>query len=253
MLGPLQEARHEMMSTMPDVSVILPILHAGNDYLRCLYSIRAALVGRTTYEIICVVRDIEEFTGSTGPDLHFFQEAVPGIYAAMNLGLQKAAGRYLYFLGQDDVLLPSAAQAIIQGKASNADIIIADVFWGERRVYRNSPSKNVLVWKNLCHQGLFYDRLKFINAVGVYPVQFEVQADHYANIIFSSIVGLKIFKYTGCIAWYSSDGFSSRTLDAEFRCAFPMLVRKHIGVVSFYIVVARRFLLKLFRLVRNVK
>lgn len=242
-----------MMPTIPDVSVILPVLNASNDYLRCLYSIRAALAGLTTYEIICVVRDIKEFTGLTGADLHFIQEAAPGIYAAMNLGIQKAAGRYLYFVGQDDLLLPSAAHAIIQGKASNTDIIIADVFWGERRIYRNSPSKKVLVWKNWCHQGLFYDRLKFINAVGAYPSQFEAQADHYANIVFSSISGLKIFKYAGCIAWYSPDGFSSRTLDAEFRSAFPMLVRKHVGVVSFYIVVARRFLLKIFRLVQKVK
>ena len=148
-------------------------------------------------------------------------------------------------------MLPAAARAIIQGKACNADIILADVFWGERHLYKNKPLKSVLVWKNWCHQGIFYDRSKFIDVVGIYPVQFTVQADHYANIVFSSIHNLRVFKYIGCIAWYSSDGFSSCTLDMEFRSAFPALVLKKFGFIYFNIVVFRRAMLRIFRLVKK--
>lgn len=239
------------MNNVPDVSVILPALRPSEDYLRCVHSIRGALAGQVTYEIISVVQDINEFADLASSDLIFVQERAPGIYGAMNQGLKEATGRYLYFVGQDDILLPSAARALIQGKAAEADIILADVFWGERRIFKNSLSSKVLVWKNWCHQGLFYDRKRFLDVVGIYPVQFKVQADHYANIIFGSIRDLKKLKYQGCIAWYSSDGFSSRSIDAEFREAFPELIRKHYGAANYFIVVARRLLLKLFRLVQK--
>ena len=100
-----------MMATMLDVSVILPALHPDNDYLRCLSSIRAALAGHVAYEIICVVRDDKEFIGLKSPDMHIFKENASGIYGAMNQGLQNTTGRYLYFVGQDDILLPAAARA----------------------------------------------------------------------------------------------------------------------------------------------
>lgn len=233
------------------LSVILPALHPSEDYLRCVHSIRAALAGRVTYEIISVVRAINEFAGLADEDLTFVQERSPGIYGAMNQGVEEAKGRYLYFVGQDDILLPAAARALIQGKAAEAGIIVADVFWGERSIFKNIPSRKVLVWRNWCHQGLFYERIKFMDVVGEYPVRFKVQADHYANIVFGSSRDLKIFKYEGCIAWYSSDGFSSRSIDTEFREAFPELVRRHFGAANYYIVVARRILLKLFRLVQK--
>src|SRR5665811_2155392 len=103
------------MPKVLDVSVILPALSPTNEYLRCLYSIRTAFSGRLEFEIICVVRDTNAFAGLAASDLHIIQESAPGIYGAMNTGLTKAAGRYLYFTGQDDILLPSAASAIIQG------------------------------------------------------------------------------------------------------------------------------------------
>lgn len=239
------------MTTTPDVSVILPALYPSNDFLRCFQSIKAAFAGQVTYEIICIVKDAINFKELKCADVHFVQEDGPGIYAAMNQGIQKAAGRYIYFVGQDDILLPSAARAVIQGMTCNADIILADVFWGEQRIFRNNPSRNVLIWRNWCHQGVFYDRLKFIDVVLTYPLEFKVQADHYANIVFSGIRGLIVSKYNGCIAWYSSDGFSSRTLDVKFRSAFPKLVLKNFGAISYYIVVARRAMLNMLRLVQK--
>ena len=242
-----------MISIIPDVSVILPTLHPNNDYFRCIQSVRSALAGQVSYEIICVVRDTEKFIGLDNPDIHFLQEDAPGIYSAMNQGVHKANGQYLYFIGQDDILLPAVANAINQGKICKADIILADVFFGELRIFKNNPTKNTLIWNNWCHQGILYDRLKFTDAGCVYPVQFKVQADHYVNIVFRSIHGLKIFKYNGCIAWYSSNGFSSRTLDFEFRKVFPKLVLKHFGFIYFYIVVIRRALLKIFKLSQGIK
>lgn len=241
------------MSKTLDVSIILPALLPNDDFLRCLYSIRAAFKDRISYEVVCVVRNIAEFKDFIASDIKFFREDFPSIYGAMNKGISEASGRYLYFIGQDDILLSSAVVAITQGKSSGADLILADVFWGDVIIFSNSPSPHSLVWRNWCHQGIFYDRLQFIASVREYPVKFKVQADHYANIIFSNISGLKTFKYSGCIAWYSAVGFSSREVDFEFRNAFPQIIFKYFGCIPFLLVVCRRLLLKVLKLIRIVK
>lgn len=236
---------------MIEVSVILPALSANSEYFRCVYSIKAALSGHMKFEIICVVRDVSSFIGLNDSELHIIQEEESGIYGAMNTGLKKAAGRYIYFIGQDDVLLPSAASAICQGIENSAEMILADVFWGNRYVFKNKASRNTLIWKNWCHQGVFYNRLKFLHAIGEYPVKFQAQADHYINIVFSAIPGLKWTKYCGAIAWYSTDGFSSRVKDLEFRHAFPEIVRKHFGFTCFAVVVLRRAMRRVFTVIKK--
>ena len=77
-----------------DVTVIIPALHLDNDFLRCLFSIRAAFKGRLKYEIIVVVPNISDFSELPGTDLNIIIEDEPGIYGAMNMGVKKAKGRY---------------------------------------------------------------------------------------------------------------------------------------------------------------
>ncbi len=239
------------MAIMLDVSVILPALSANNEYFRCLYSIRAAFSDRLKFEIICVVRDVNAFIGFEDLDLHIIREDESGIYGAMNNGIKKATGRYLYFIGQDDILLPAAANAIIQGKKNEADLILADVFCGKNRIFKNILSKKYLAWRNWCHQGIFYNRERFIKEIGEYPVHFKAQADHYVNIVFSSTPKTIKCRYNGCVAWYSSDGFSSKSPDLVFRQAFPKIVLEHIGIFSYALVVTRRLCLNVFKIYKQ--
>src|SRR5258708_18024118 len=108
-----------------DLSVILPSLTADADFLRCIHALRAVLVGRIHYEIISVVRDVQPFANLESLDLRIIPEEGPGIYAAMNTGLAHARGTYVYFIGQDDILLPEAIGALNQGIHKRADLILA--------------------------------------------------------------------------------------------------------------------------------
>lgn len=233
------------MPLAQEVSVILPALIPDSKFQRCIAAIRAAFTYRIKYEIICVVRDINLFDAYYGDDIKYLEEDYPSIYGAMNNGLKEAKGRYLYFIGQDDILLPCSANAIIDGMNYAADMILANVFYGGYGVYKNRRSRTSLVWSNWCHQGILYDRIKFINTVKSYPVEFKTQADHYSNIVFSGIPNIKILKYTKCIAWYSSEGYSSQFKDNVFRDKFPKIVLQNFGYFQYVVVVVRRIILKL--------
>lgn len=237
----------------PDISVILPALLADDCYLRCIYSIRAALFGKLSYEIITIVPEVERFHSFENEDVRIVLQESCGIYQAMNFGITKALGEYIYFIGQDDVMLPESAEAINYGKRRNADLIISDVFWGNNSIYRNHKIRHSLVWRNWCHQGLFYKRSTFIYAVGSFPVQFKAQADHYVNILFTRNRSLQISRYSKCVAWYSSAGFSSRSPDTRFRDAFPGIIRRQFGLASFVMVVLRRAILKGAKIIWNIK
>jgi hypothetical protein len=232
-----------------DISIILPASKLNDDLIRCVYSIKTALEGKLIYEILIITPYGNDIVNILTMDNIFFKiEGVPGIYQAMNMGINDARGTYLYFMGQDDILLPSVVEAIILGNNTNADLIIADVFWGKNKIYKNISSRKFLVWKNWCQQGILYRRLRFMKEIGQYPVQYKSQADHYVNIVFSSTPFIKIARYNGCIAWYSADGFSTRSLDLVFREIFPDIVRTHIGFSSYCFVIIRRALLRLFRI-----
>jgi glycosyltransferase involved in cell wall biosynthesis len=233
----------------PDLSIVLPALTMNRDYLRCLSSIRAALASKVDYEIISIVPDLDTFAEAANLDLCLLLEEGPGIYRAMNFGLERAAGKYLYFIGQDDVLLPDSARAVIQGIATEADVVLANVFWGNGRIHRNYALRQSLVWTNWCHQGVFYRRTAFLRTVKSFPLEYKAQADHYSNIVLSANRTVRIAKFNGCIAWYSAAGFSTQSPDLVFRAAFPMLVRKHFGLFSYGAVVFRRALLRLVRLI----
>lgn len=225
---------------MIDLSIIVPALRPGHDFLRCIASIRACLAGKIGYEIICVVPDVSPFDAIKGDDISILKETCPGIYQAMNQGVHAASGRYLYFTGQDDILLPTAADAVIGGRKIGADLIVSDVYWGGRGIFKNGATRHWLVWRNWCHQGVIYDRKQFVEQVAEFPARFKVQADHYANIVFCARTGLKITKHPECISWYASTGFSNQSRDAAFRQEFPAIVREHFGVATYLVVVLRR-------------
>lgn len=215
--------------------------------MRCIFALRAALSGHISYEIVSVVKEVETFAGLAAPDLRIVPEETRGVYAAMNTGLDHAKGTYIYFIGQDDILLPEAIEALKRGLGKHADLILADVFYGKRRVYYNRPWPCWLIWRNWCHQGIIYRR-ELIRAADIrFPEAFVTQADHYANIVLAAGHGAKILKHNGCIAWYSASGISTKIVDSAFRAQFPALIREYFGFPSFASVVFRRALLAIVR------
>ena len=115
--------------------------------------------------------------------VQFCSEPDRGIYDAMNKGIARAQGRYLFFLGAGDLLLTGALPKISRHLPdSNATLVYGNVLMGaEESVYDGRFSKLKLCRRNICHQAIFYGRDVF-KLVGNYDLKYRILADWAFNL-----------------------------------------------------------------------
>jgi len=147
----------------------------------------------------------------------------------MNKGTKIATGKWILFLGADDRLLPSCQKVyrylydpntIYYGNCINGD----NHFGGKFSAYK-------LAKMNLCHQAVFYP----INVFKKYDfnLKYPVFADYLLNI---QSWGDSSFpkKYLDInIAYYNLQGFSSTAKDPDFKVDKPLLIKKHLGIITY--------------------
>lgn len=209
---------------MPQLSIIIPTFNSGAVLSRALDSI----VDQTFTDWEVLIMDgvstdntLEVAKSYNDSRIRIYSEPDKGIYDAMNKGIKKANGEWLYFLGSDDWLLNnSVLQQVFSSNIDNYDVVYGDVeaeklnpnHFGEW-----SPSK---IDFNRCHQCIFY-RNDIFQQLGLYNIRYPVWADHDLNIkwYFSPNIRHKYIDVK--IAHYSTGGFSSYQTDEAFLQDFP--------------------------------
>lgn len=169
-----------------------------------------------------------------------------GIYDAMNKGIKLATGKFIFFLGADDVFYSkNVLEIIYQESKLNRNI---DIFYGNIirfnnqipnesklvipfKLYNNVVLNKIQVYINLgiCHQSIFAKKETLENG---FSNDYKLASDF--NWILESISQKRKFKYTDVIiARYNINGASSeiKTLFYELKQIF----KKHYG--SFFAVV----------------
>jgi glycosyltransferase involved in cell wall biosynthesis len=169
-----------------------------------------------------------------------------GIYDAMNKGIKLATGKFIFFLGADDVFYSkNVLEIIYQESKLNRNI---DIFYGNIirvnnqipnesklvipfKLYNNVVFNKIQVFINLgiCHQSIFAKKETLENG---FSNDYKLASDF--NWILESISQKIKFKYTdNIIAKYNISGASSeiKTLFYELKQIF----KKHYG--SFFAVV----------------
>ena len=115
----------------PLISVIIPVYNLENELAACLESVRAQTL--PDWEAVCVD------DGSTDGSLALLREISAqdarirvlhqenaGVSSARNLGLEQAAGQYIYFLDGDDVLHPQAFELLARAMQSGQyDVVLS--------------------------------------------------------------------------------------------------------------------------------
>jgi glycosyltransferase involved in cell wall biosynthesis len=124
-------------------------------------------------------------------NINTVSEKDEGIYDAMNKGINIASGKWLYFMGSDDVfynnsILESLANVINDTKAKvvygNCKII-GDTGWAkDGDIYDGPFTLQKLLEKNICHQAMCYQAQFVKNEIGYYNQIYVKSADWDFNL-----------------------------------------------------------------------
>jgi glycosyltransferase involved in cell wall biosynthesis len=170
----------------PLISIIIPVFNASDTILDCLAS-----VVRQTWrnrEIIVVDGGSEPSTlekiNTYSQEINcFISEPDQGVYDAINKGIDKAQGDWIYVLGADDRMaddkvlehvftVPLKSEKLVFGRVQQTHISNALV----RRIHI-SKLTSAIYWKNTLHQqSVFYHRSLFYNFR--FNTRYKVLADY---------------------------------------------------------------------------
>ncbi|MGW1722865.1 glycosyltransferase family 2 protein [Streptomyces sp. NPDC002306] len=154
-----------MTVAQPDVSVIIGAYEAMPYLVECLASVEAQTLDPARVEVIAVDDGsadgtgeyLEEFAARAPmPVTVIRQENSGGPSGPRNVGLGKAAGRYVFFLDADDRLGPEALERMVAMADENGtDVVLGKV----EGVNRNAPKS---MWgKSLKRTDVYSSNIKF--------------------------------------------------------------------------------------------
>jgi glycosyltransferase involved in cell wall biosynthesis len=123
--------------------------------------------------------------------LKIYSEPDKGIYDAMNKGITRSSGQWLYFIGSDDCLhTADVLQKVyhqlekIKNNVLYGNVIIkGDAGWAkDGQIYNGRYTLQRLLRGNICHQAIFYRRSFLIDNKLIYNLKYPIVADWDFNI-----------------------------------------------------------------------
>ena len=234
------------LEARPLLSVIIPAIAVDTELRRCIDSVRLACgTDDARCEIVLVMppREVEAARGVLEGVTTLQAETRRGIYSAMNDGIRASRGRYLFFLGKDDIVLAPFGKMLTQLQADGGSAAFCDVYWGKAGVYSGKPSRWQVLRRNFCHQGILYSR-EVIETHGPYLRRMKVQADHLLNIrlLWDARFATSVRYYPGGHVWYAAEGFSSVARDPLFWRLYPTVLHRYVGPLAGVLLNASRWL-----------
>ncbi|MBJ7879169.1 glycosyltransferase family 2 protein [Gelidibacter salicanalis] len=205
------------------ISIIIPSFNAESTIKKTILSITDQSVDKVQYEIIVIDG---QSTDSTMDVLKAYKDEIDvlvsepdaGIYDAMNKGIKVAKGEWIYFLGADDVLYNTSVLSEVSEKlnTTNADIIYGDVVkTPSQTVYDGKFNAYKMVFKNICHQAIFYHKSVFANH-GTYIADYTINADWEFN--FKTMLSGVRFQYIPLtVAYFNENGASGTRQDIAYE------------------------------------
>ena len=123
--------------------------------------------------------------------LKIYSEPDKGVYDAMNKGIARSSGQWLYFIGSDDYLY---ASDVLQKVCNQLEKIKTHVLYGnvvikgdagwakDGQIYNGKFTLQRLLRGNICHQAIFYRRDFLIDNNLIYNLNYPIVADWDFNI-----------------------------------------------------------------------
>ncbi|HVJ09365.1 MAG TPA: glycosyltransferase family 2 protein [Acidisarcina sp.] len=225
-----RRTRGDVRTTQPLVSVVIVVRDRRNDIENALASVFAQSKEMCELLVIDGVSTdgtldvIEKHSDSID---YWMSEPDNGIYDAMNKAIKLARGKYVYFLGSDDVLtvdLKSLAPVLTDPNT---------IYYGDVRVPSGDihPFSGPLnAWKmaksSISQQSIFYP-LGVVQAEG-FATKYKIAADYVFNLRCYSDKRLRFQYIPYVIAVYSESGISGQAADPVFERDRIELIRKYL-------------------------
>ena len=225
----------------PLVSIIIASFNAADELPNCLKSITD--LAMENVEIVVVDGASTDGTTHILKDLNcgqlrWISEPDKGIYDALNKGVSLAKGRWLHFLGADDLLLPGFKNMLDVLSDNNT------VYYGNSlpadKIPQGAFSKYRLAKYCMNHQSILYPAGVF--AQYKYDLRYRVFADYALNMRVWGDTNFKKKHLDIPIVTYNLSGFSAHVVDHEFLNDRGKLIRKYLGFVIY-----ARYLLKKYK------
>lgn len=169
-----------------------------------------------------------------------------GIYAAINYGIERAKGDWVYVMGSDDRLLAcdvlGSFELVLREAKPEVLVVHGDV-WIEDPGYRYGQPWDLprFLDRNISHQSAFYRRRE-INALRIrYDLSYPLYADWDYNI---KVFSRGRFRYVPLpVASYACTGKSSQSVDERFLADKEWNAWRYFGWRAVFLMPPHRFAL----------
>ena len=146
------------------LSIITVTYNAANTLERAIRSVKKQnhnlfnyyiIDGCSSDETVSIIKRYEDFLAG------WISEKDSGIYEAMNKGISNSTGRWIYFLGADDVLAEGIIEKIYPYLSEKASLIYGNVEFDNEHLMVSSFSNRILLQNTIHHQSAFYNAENF--------------------------------------------------------------------------------------------
>jgi glycosyltransferase involved in cell wall biosynthesis len=171
------------------LSIITPILNGEKTIEACLQSVASQTYPHKEHWIVDgissdkTLKIVKEWQ-TKHPHIHYISEKDSGIYQAMNRGIDKSRGEWLYFLGCDDVLAEDTVLEKVSSNFSKSyEWLLGDII--VQGFSKSFPRRSNLSWRRflsctILHQGCFYKRTLFEQFR--YDESLQIASDYKFNL-----------------------------------------------------------------------
>jgi glycosyltransferase involved in cell wall biosynthesis len=219
----------------PLISIIMAVYNAADDLERTLRQL--SIQTFDDFEVLVIDGGSRDHTAEvvkrySGLVARFVSEPDRGPYDAMNKGIALSSGEWVYFLNAGDLLwadLSDVAVHLLPG----VDMAYGDSYWPKHNIiYNGAYDRTKLLYKNICHQTIFYARHVFDKQQ--FDLHFKYKADYMFN--------LELFYRNGAIARYMPlmiaryddwSGLSKDNVDTAFERHFHVWVKKNVSLPQY--------------------
>lgn len=191
---------------------------------------------------------------------YWVSEKDAGIYNAMNKGIQKATGDFLFFLNSADTLVDNNVLSTIKPALNNDFLVCGNSKFGAdiKKPPKEMTLNYLLLW-HLPHQAIFFPKSSF-KSVGLYNENYKIISDWIWYFEFFIKIQNKFRPVDVVVSNFDLNGFSSKnaTLALQERneyleTNYPMFHKDYLMVRGFFEYIKQRNKLLIFIFLHKIK